>query len=170
MRILAPLAVFALLLVAGAFWVGALAERLPDIAAVHFDARGAANGFTTRDACRRFMLLSTVGVPALIAAVTAALPRLLPPGMLNVPHREYWMAPARARDSVDFLSSRGIWFSCMLLTFLACVDWMVVKANEARPALFPSAEFLPVLALFFCATGLWLRGMFKRFPSPPPAM
>jgi hypothetical protein len=167
MRILTPLATLALLLLASALWIGALAERLPDIAAVHFDAGGAANGFMTRDACRRFMLLSTVGVPTLIAAVTAGLPRLLPVAMLNVPHREYWMAPARARESVDFLSSRGIWFSCMLLAFLACVDWMVVKANEVRPALFPSTQFLWVLALFFCATGLWLRGMFKRFSRPP---
>jgi hypothetical protein len=130
---------------------------------VHFNAAGAANGFMTRADCRKFLLLTTIGAPAFIALVTGALPRLLPPGMLNIPHREYWMAPSRARESVEFLSSQGIWFSCIFLAFLACVDWMLVKANTAQPATFPSAQFLWVLALFFGAIAVWARGMFKRF-------
>jgi hypothetical protein len=166
MRILTPLATLALMLGASALWVDSLAGRLPDLVAVHFDAAGSANGFMTRDACRRFMLLMTLGAPTFVAVVTAGLPRILPAGMLNIPNRDYWMAPSRARDSVDYLSTRGIWFSCIFLAFLAGVDWMLVKANATRPALFPSTQFLWMLALFCCSIAVWARGMFRRFSRP----
>jgi hypothetical protein len=166
MRGLVASLLFVLLLGAAALWVDTLAERLPDVVAVHFNAQGAGNGFMTRAGCRKFMMLFTVGAPAFIACVTALLPRFLPASMLNIPHRDYWMAPARAAQSIAFLSEQGIWFSCVFLVFLAVVDWMLVKANGQVPPAFPTTPFLAVLVLFFCAVGIWAQRMFKRFGRP----
>jgi hypothetical protein len=166
MRKLVPLLCFVALLAAVALWLGPLMRGLPEVVAVHFDARGAPNGFTTAADCRHYLTLLTLAAPAFIALVTALLPRLIPPSMLNIPHREYWMAPARAGESVAFMSAHGLWFSCLLLLFLASVDWMLVQANSNAPPHLSSSAFIGALMLFFGAIGIWAWRMFRRFRLP----
>lgn len=161
-----PWVLFALLLAAAAALISSLAAQLPELVAVHFNAAGRPNGFTTRDGCRDFMMLFTLGAPIFIAIATALVPRLLPASMVNIPNRDYWLAPERARDSIDFLSEQGVWFACILLLFMADVDWMLLKANTVEPPTFPNSLFIATLMLFFCAVGLWAIRMFKRFRRP----
>jgi uncharacterized membrane protein len=161
-----PLLLFLALLAAAAALIFRLAGQLPDLVAVHFDAAGRANGFMTRAGCRDFMLLSTLGVPLLITLATALLPRVLPASLINIPHRDYWLAPERARDSLAFLSEQGLWFGCIFVVFLSFVDGMLVKANAVSPAEFPSTLFAIMLILFFCAVGAWFVRMLRRFHAP----
>jgi hypothetical protein len=76
------------------------------------------------------------------------------------------LAPERARDSLAFLSEQGLWFGCIFVVFLACVDAMLVKANAASPPAFPSTPFLVLLIVFFCAVGAWFVRMLRRFRAP----
>jgi uncharacterized membrane protein len=161
-----PLVLFGLLLAAAAALILHLTLQLPDPAAVHFDATGRANGLMTRAACRDFMLLMTLGVPLVITSATALLPRLVPASMINIPHRDYWMAPERARDSLGFLSEQGLWFGCIFVVFLAAVDGLLVKANSVSPPEFPQKLFVAMLILFFCAVGAWFVRMLRRFRPP----
>jgi uncharacterized membrane protein len=161
-----PLFLFVTLLAGAAALIFNLSARLPDLVAVHFDAAGRANGFMTRAGCRDFMLSSTLGVPLLITIATALLPRLVPASLINIPNRDYWLTPERARDSLAFLSEQGLWFGCIFVVFLACVDALLVKANTVSPAAFPSTLFVAMLILFFCAVGAWLVRMLRRFRAP----
>jgi len=158
-----PLLLFGSLLATAALLVSVLSADLPEIVAVHFNAAGVANGFMTRADCRSFMLAFTLGAPAFVALVTGLVPRLLPASMINIPNRDYWLAPARARESIAFLSEQGIWFACILLIFLACVDWMLAKANESSPADLPAARFGWMMAAFAVAIAVWALRMFRRF-------
>jgi uncharacterized membrane protein len=161
-----PIVLFGALLAAAAWRVSVLAGHLPDIVAVHFDASGNPNGFATREDCRQFMLSLTLGAPAIIVFVTALVPRLIPPAMINIPNRAYWLAPERARESLGFLSEQGVWFGCIFLAFSACVDEFLVKANSIAPPIFPTAQFLGSMVLMFAAIGVWALRMFKRFRQP----
>jgi hypothetical protein len=161
-----PILFFGLLLVAATLRVSSLGAHLPEVVAIHFDAAGHPNGFTTGEDCRRFMLSFTLGAPLLIVLVTALVPRLLPPSMVNVPNRAYWLAPARARESVRFLSEQGVWFGSIFLGFLLCTDELIVRANETQPPVFPTGLFIASMALFFAALGVWAAKMFKRFRLP----
>ena len=161
-----PLLLFVMFLAAAAASILHFAEQLPELVAVHFDAAGRANGFMTRTGCRDFMLASTLGVPLLIVIATTLLPRVLPVSLINLPHREYWLAPDRAHDSLVFLSEQGLWFGCILVLFLAAVDGMLVKANAASPPQFPGALFIAMLILFFCAIAVWGLRMVRRFRAP----
>ena len=158
-----PLIWFALLLSAAALLVAALSGDLPAVVAVHFNAAGMANGFMTREDCRSFMLIFTLGAPVFVAAVTGLVPRMVPPSMINIPNREYWLAPARAENSIVFLSEQGIWFACILVIFLASVDWMLARANVSTPPYFPAGRFVWIMAAFACAIALWALRMFRRF-------
>jgi serine/threonine-protein kinase len=161
-----PLLLFILLMGAAAVLISNLAGQLPDLVAVHFDAAGRANGFMTRAGCRDFMLLSTLGVPLLITLATALIPRLVPASLINIPNRDYWLAPERARDSLAFLSEQGLWFGCIFVVFLACVDTLLVKANAVSPPAFPNTLFVAMLILFFCVIGAWFVRMLRRFRGP----
>lgn len=165
MRKFLPL-LFVMLLVAAAALILCFAAELPELVAVHFDAAGRPNGFMTRTGCRDFMLASTLGMPFLVVIATALLPRVLPTSLINIPHRDYWLAPERARDSLIFLSEQGLWFGCILMVFLVSVDGMLVKANAVSPPEFPNALLIVLLLLFFCAVGAWAARMFKRFRAP----
>jgi serine/threonine-protein kinase len=154
------------LLAAAAWRANLLTGRLPEIVAVHFDASGSPNGFATRESCRQLMLWFTLGAPAFIVLVTALIPRLIPPAMINIPNRDYWLAPERAAESVSFLSEQGIWFGCIFLVFLAWVDELLVEANSITPPAFPTGAFLGAMALLFAAIGLWAVRMFRRFGRP----
>jgi uncharacterized membrane protein len=161
-----PLLLFGFLVTAAAIYVSALSAGLPEIVAVHFNAAGGANGFMTRSDCRSFMLSLTVGAPLLVAVITALIPRLLPPSMINIPNRSYWLAPERARESIAFVSEQGIWFSSVLLIFLVGVDWMVAQANRTHPPDLAAGRFGWMLALFAAAIALWAVRLFRRFRLP----
>jgi hypothetical protein len=161
-----PIVLFAALLAAAAWRVSALAGLLPEIVAVHFDASGNPNGFTTREDCRQFMLSFTLGAPVFIVFVTVLIPRLIPPAMINIPNRAYWLAPQRAAESLAFLSEQGVWFGCIFLAFLAFVDELLVKANSTTPPVFPTRLFLGSMLLLFAAIGIWAVRMFRRFRQP----
>ena len=108
-------------------------------------------------------MIFTLGAPVFVAAVTGLVPRLVPPSMINIPNREYWLAPERAENSIAFLSEQGIWFACILVVFLASVDWMVARANASTPPHFPAGRFAWIMAAFACAIALWAMRMFRRF-------
>jgi hypothetical protein len=162
-----PIVLLVLELAGAALAVDALAARLPERVASHFDAAGMPNGFMTREACRQFMMIFTLALPSLVALGTGLVPRLMPPAFVNIPNRDYWLAPERAKASIDFLSEQGVWFACILVLFLASVDWMLARANEFSPPRFPTTIFLWAMGAFLVFLGLWLSRMFRRFRRPP---
>lgn len=161
-----PIVLFALLLAAAGGCVELIAAGLPPIVAIHFDGAGNANGFATGADCREFMLAITLGAPAFVALLTVLVPRSVPPSMVNIPNKAYWLAPERARGSIAFLCEQGIWFASILLAFLIAVDWLLAKANAVQPPLFPTRQFMACLFLLFAAIGVWALRMFQRFSLP----
>lgn len=138
------------------------AGALPAVVASHFVAGGAADGFMPHDAYVTLMLAVTVGLPLLLAALTG-LTRFLPPERINLPHRDYWLAPEREAQTLAYLASRGAGFAKLLAIFLAFVHWLVVRANSAQPPHFPEALFFAGLAVFVAALLLGLAGFVGHF-------
>jgi hypothetical protein len=101
-----------------------------------------------------------------LVAVTALIPRLLPPAMINIPNRDYWLAPERAQESLGFLADQGVWFACIFLVFLTAIDQFIVEANTAVPPALPTARFVTALVLLAGAIAIWAIRMFMRFRQP----
>ena len=135
---------------------------LPDTMASHFGADGIANGFSTRDRYTTMMVLVVVVLPAVVGLLPAFLGRVAS-GLLNIPHREYWLAPQRRASTLAFLSLHGAWFAVLLAGFLTYVHWLVVRANLAQPAILPQSGMVPVLAVFLLATMVWVSMLYTRF-------
>ena len=158
--------VFLLVLVVAGAFVWLTSGGLPPVVASHFGPGGAANGFMDKGMYTAFMLAVVVAVPALIA-LSGQLVRVLPPQLINLPNRQYWLAPQRRAATLESLSSLSVRFAFALVVFLCFVHWLVVQANAVQPARLPEAPLFVGLALFGVATVLWLFALFRRFGRVP---
>src|SRR5678816_2552229 len=112
------------------------------------------------------MLGLVILVPLLVAASTL-LVRVLPPQLVNLPNKRYWLAPERRAASLEALGSLGLRFAVALAVFLCFVHWLVAQANSVQPPRLAETWFLVGLAVFGAATLGWIYGLFRRFRRVP---
>jgi uncharacterized membrane protein len=158
--------VFCVLAAAAVFRFSLYYPRLPATMASHFDARGIPNGWQPKAAFFAGFLLVT----ALAALVALIVPRLIasvPAQYINLPNKDYWLAPERREASFEFLQTQMAWFGCALLLMIACAFYFSIQANLAPEPAFDSASFLYVLAAFLLFVMFWLIRLLARFNRPP---
>lgn len=154
-----------LLLALAAIFIVATGDKLPSTVASHFGAGGRADGFMSRDGYVAFMAAITVGVPLLIA-LGGLLARLLPTGLVNLPNKDYWLAPERRDAALATLERWLVAFAGALAFFLCYVHWLVVEANAATPPRLPETPFIAGLAIFIAAALGWSIAFYSRFAAP----
>jgi hypothetical protein len=138
---------------------------LPDRVAAHFGAGGVANGFMPRNAYLFFMLVIVVGLPLLVVLLTwVSLNR--PGARINLPNREYWLAPQRRAQSIAWIRAGVLQFGALLIIFLCYAQWLVARANRHQPSQLDESWFYGGLAAFLVAVLLWARSFLRRFRSP----
>lgn len=138
---------------------------LPGVVASHFGPGGVANGFMSKNTYELFMLALVVGVPALLASFPRLL-RIVPPQFVNLPHREYWLAPERRAATLEILTSFSLWFAMVLAVFLCFCHWLVIQAHATQPPKPPKICFFAGLGLFSAVTLAWVTLLFRRFGRP----
>ncbi len=155
------IALMLLLIVLAAFvWRSSFA--LPAVVASHFGSSGAADGYMSRGVYIALVLALIVGVPLLLA--------LLPWSVagkggrkLNIPHREFWLAPERCDDTLAFIRVHGLWFAAAVAIFMAYVHWLVLRANELQPPRLSTSGMTAGLLVFFLLLAVWLAALYARF-------
>ena len=140
--------------------------QMPQRMASHFAADGSANGWQSRDAFFVLMLLVTstsaiVGflAPRQIAAKANA--------RINLPHRDYWLAPERREQTMGYISAMMAWFACGILFVLISGTFLALRANLAPYHRFNSAAMLAVLGVFLAGLFGSLLGFVRHFRKVP---
>jgi hypothetical protein len=155
--------VMSLVLIAGAaLFVWVTSQTLPAIVASRFAASGVANGFMSSGIYVSLMLALVVVLPLLLIF----LPNLVfrRPGVtINVPHREYWLAPERYNSTIDYLCRHSARMGVWLMVFLSYVHWLVVRANAVNPPNLSSSWFIAGLLVFTVFTAAWGWVLFAHF-------
>ena len=157
---------FLVVLVAAGVFVWLTSGGLPPVVASHFGPGGEANGYVGRGTYTLLMLALVVAVPALVASSTL-LVRVLPPQLVNLPNKRYWLAPERRAASLEALGSLGLRFAVALAVFLCFVHWLVVQANSVQPPRLQESWFLVGLSVFGAVTLVWVVSLFRRFGRAP---
>ena len=158
---LAPLAIA--LFGYAAFVVGMAATyaRLPERMASHFDANGVANGWMSRDGYVWFMVgVVTFGSLTMVAAL--GLIRYLPNAVVNIPRRDYWLAPERRDETASTLMRFGLWMAGLNSLFFLAIHLLVVAANKSQPATLSNGVWW-LLAAFLATTGVLAFKLYRRF-------
>ncbi len=149
---------------AGFVWLTSLS--LPDVVASHFAGNGSANGFTSRGAYIGLMLALVVGLPALLTVVSH-FGLGSPKARINLPNRDYWLAPERRAGTVSYLRGHLARFSAVLVVFLCYVHWLVVRANAVRPPHLSTPWINAGLVGFVVFAIVWIRLILRRFRNRP---
>lgn len=157
---------FVLVLALGAVFVWWSAGALPDVVASHFVAGGVANGFMPRGQYLGFMLALVVGVPSVLF-FAGRLAARLPVRFINLPNRQYWLAPERRAATLASLGGFGAWAAYATLGILCLAHGLVVRANLEHPPRLEQAPFIGALALFFLALFIGMLVVLRRFFRAP---
>lgn len=160
-RNLLPLAIA--LIGYGGFLAGMAAtyRRLPEVVASHFNGSGAPNAWTPRDSYV-WMMIGIVTFVVVLMAGTFVMVRVLPKGLINLPNRDYWLAPERRAETSRTLGRYGLVMAGLVSLFFLAIHLLVVSANKSQPVMLSSNVWW-LLAAFLATTGVMLLALFRRF-------
>jgi hypothetical protein len=153
----------AALAVAGAVEIATF-SLLPAVVPARFAADGTPRGFTVRDVYIATMLGITIGLPLLVVLSMAWLPRVAPRS-LNLPHRDYWLAPPRRAGTLATLGAFVCVLGSMVALFAMSVHLLIVDTNLA-PGGRLSPAFIVLLAGFVAGVASWIAALYWRFRRP----
>ena len=148
----------ALLVAAHLWWhYPGLPEKMP----THFGSDGHADGFMTRAQYAQFELGLIAGMTLLFLGI-GWLIKAVPADAINVPNRDYWLAPERRAETVRRLGSEMAGFGVALnLFFLGVQNETIQAALSGTNRLGPL--FSVYLVAFFAYTGVWLVLLYRRW-------
>ena len=161
-----PFILFVLLAAYAAMHFSELYSQLPDVVASHFDGRGMANGWQTKQAF--FKLFAAVS--ALAAVVGFGIPRVIaavPVELINLPNKRYWLAPEHRVETLEFLKTYFAWFGCAVFLIVILTSDYAIQSNlhpENRPDV---SRMWYILASFAGFMIVWTTRMLVKFLRLP---
>jgi hypothetical protein len=94
----------------------ATAGVLPDTVASHFNSSGAPNRFMSDQSYLLLMLALVVLVPLSVGWLGRWVQQI-PDELINLPHKDYWLAPERRAQTLSYLANWLQWSACVLVLF-----------------------------------------------------
>ncbi len=162
-----PKSIFFVLAILAAIYFWPNYAQLPDVVASHFNARGVANGWQSKTMFFGFF----VGAVALATFVAFGIPAIIskiPKELINLPNKDYWLAPERRNETLAILSTSFAWFGCgVLLVVTTAVNYAIGRNLHPQAQLDIPVLFY-VLVGFLVFTILWSIRMITRFARVPP--
>jgi uncharacterized membrane protein len=137
---------------------------LPDRLASHFGASGMPNGWMTKS--QFFIIYAVVILPAV--ALKFWMPRRIAsnPGRLNLPNKEYWLAPERRAETFGYFETFFAWYGCAFLLLEVFAMGLAMRANLKDPVQLPTGPIVSALAVFFLFNVVAVVAMIRRFSTP----
>ncbi len=135
---------------------------LPERVASHFGANGLANGYMSRDGYQVFILAFALGIPLFVVAMVGLLPRAFP-AAINLPDRDYWLAPERREDTLGYLFGWACSLGSLLSLFIAAIHAAILVANAYEPPRLPGTLFVILLVAFGVGMLVWVAALMSHF-------
>lgn len=164
-RLRNPATVLALMYLALVVALMTTAGELPARVASHFDFSGQADGWMRRPA----YLLVTIGFgivfPLMLPVLLSAL-RWIPTSAVNLPNRDYWLAPERAGETLAYLVRHALWLSCWQVGLVIALHLLTVDANRQEPPRLAGSIWI-LLPLFLGGVAIWAWTLVRHFTREP---
>ena len=142
--------------------------ELPQRVASHFDASGVPDGWMGRDA----FLLLCVGVAVFVALLISGIgwltPRL-PNALINVPHKEYWLAPERRYATLRRMATMLAAIGIATLLLLLVVFHLTVRANRAEEVRLSGVTWIALAGYGTAVLAIVAAGVLPFFRRRRPA-
>jgi uncharacterized membrane protein len=135
---------------------------LPERIASHFGASGAPNGWMTKQ-----VFFLTYGVLIAVAALVGFYPARsiarTSPARINLPNKEYWLAPERRAATMAFFETHFAWYACILLLTEVLAMGLAIQANLNSPPRLANAPILSIILGFLAFNVAFVVRIFRRF-------
>lgn len=138
---------------------------LPDRVAIHFGPGGIANGWASRyvnailmSGMHIFLFCSFWFAPRFMLVVS--------PRWINIPHKEYWLAPANQQRTLRIIENFMWRFGTVMLLFFLIMNLLILQANLAETVKLNMQIYFPTMGAFFAYTIWWTIGFFMAFRKP----
>ena len=138
---------------------------LPDRVAIHFGADGMADGW----APAYVNALLMTGIHLLLFFSLYFSPRLMllfPAKWINLPNKEYWLAPRNQSRTMEKISSFMWRFGTAMFLFLFVITVLTLQANLSEINRLNLNTFLPALGVLLGYTVWWTITFFRAFRLP----
>jgi uncharacterized membrane protein len=157
-----PQWLYVFLLVCGAIGAAHYYPLLPERMASHFASDGTPNGWQPKEV---FLLLMgmVAGVTATIGFLAPGLIARRPASQINLPNKEYWLAPERRAATMEFIAGQMRWFACAVLFVILFGGHEAIQANLREVVRFDSLAMLVVLVGFLAFVLVWAVGFVRHF-------
>jgi uncharacterized membrane protein len=160
-----PKLIFVLLVLYAAVHFSYYYPLLPGVVASHFNARGMPNGWQSKSAFFEVF----VGVSVLAVLIGFGIPSIisaLPPRLVNLPNKQYWLSPEHLAETQSFLKTFFGWFGCavyliIILTFDYAIQSNLYPDNRPDPA-----RMWYILAGFLAFVIVWSIRLLTKFLRP----
>jgi hypothetical protein len=111
--------------------------------------------------CVLLVALGTIfGFAGRLLAVT-------PNGLINLPNKNYWLAPERRAESVAIVTAWLRWIGSGTVAFLMVVFQLSVQANLRRSRL-DTPQFFTAMGIFLAGLAVAVVWLYRRFRAPAP--
>lgn len=163
-----PTVIYLLVLLFGIWHFAQIYPQLPERMASHFAADGTPNGWSPKQAF--FILMAAViAVTAIPAFLVPLKLRSLPHHKINLPNKDYWLAPEREEQTYGIFRTYMAWFGCALLFVLLYGTGQAADANLPSVGHFDSNAMIYVMVGFALFVGVWLILFLRHFQNIPSA-
>lgn len=156
------------LLVAMVGQVVLTAGQWPERVATHFNGAGQPDAWSSRQGHLIFWICFAVLMPLGMSTLFYSV-RFMPAGLVNIPHREYWLAPERREDTAAKMQSMGVWFSCWMSVFFLGLYQLLLNANQVEPATLNAKQFFILLGIYLAGVAVWVVMLHRSFRLPRPS-
>jgi len=140
--------------------------QLPARMASHFDFYGRPDAWQPKEAFFLVMIV-VIGMTGLMGFLIPLVIAAAPAGFINVPRKDYWLAPERREETFRFLRTHLEWFACGVLFVLPYAASQAINANLPEHAPFGAQGLLYVLAGFLLLTLAGTVRLMRHFYRVP---
>ena len=142
-------------------------ESMPETVASHFDGSGNADGWSSREDFATMMVALHLFVATVFGFIGAMLPRISD-SLINVPHKDIWLAPERRAESLTWMTNRLAWMAAAVQALFCAITQLSLRASGDAEKAMPAWTQWALLAAFLAFMGIWLASFFRRFRRPHP--
>lgn len=142
-----------------AWWVPQLPAEVP----THFDGAGNPDGWSTRDGAVAIHATILAGMGGLFLVLALVIPKI-PPSLVNIPHRDHWLAPSRRQETLGVIRDYLLILGAATMLFLAAIADQSFRAAVDGGGLGAAFWVLFVgYMVLVLGSVVWL---YRRFPAP----
>ena len=138
---------------------------LPERVATHFGPGGEPNDWMDRTAAAILLGGFQLVFPLLLLSVVRLL-KWTPNAFINIPHREYWLAPERRETALAWLARPMSGMAGLTAALLVATSHLTFRAN-VRAGRLEEFPFFVCLAIYLAGTFLLVIRILRRFGRVP---